>query len=557
MISIQYYSTVGCIGVIPFTHGTFEKDRNGTKHPPAKTATSNAKNKGPTVVITPWVKSETIPLKKQSPREKFAPERWFSPRVSHTTMNPNEPADRESMYPSRWQVESLEIPSCKDIFLKAKSRRSLSPSPGLEPGEANEGLGHLASSKNVANAKDKLFAGTALSRSQSLKISSSLNSWQHRLSPVESKIQRHHQRRHTEDLMEPGVVHITGAPPEHVTSSSYHSCCSTGSKNQTFEEKRPNISSVQSKLSKLYLQPGTPDRHQLQDTCRPPPPLSPRSYSQQLPRYNASSSSAFRYENDAEHVVDLRSWENNSSSYSSFAFRHDGDYDKNLRLEEEEEDALIYSPSSATTTTEPASASSLGSPYERQRHPGAVYVRNAEGTHPPVSARRSVSISSPPYFSSDASVDHHSRHSPSVCSSCCSCSCEGRQVYQPPSPMRHVSASISSSVASAQPPPRVRTTKKMEIEVSPGVYLPLHGTDETLEAMRCGDLLACQCIICIEPLYCVDYAAYVLCPKCRVVSPSIDTYGTDLGTSCAKGVGLGMMAHEYHSWQMNNTHGRR
>jgi len=83
-----------------------------------------------------------------------------------------------------------------------------------------------------------------------------------------------------------------------------------------------------------------------------------------------------------------------------------------------------------------------------------------------------------------------------------------------------------------------------EIEISPGVFLPLHGSQETLEAMTNDALVACACFCCSADLYCVRTADYVLCPTCRVISPISDD-----SCDAAAGVGLGLTAREYHAWQ--------
>jgi hypothetical protein len=93
----------------------------------------------------------------------------------------------------------------------------------------------------------------------------------------------------------------------------------------------------------------------------------------------------------------------------------------------------------------------------------------------------------------------------------------------------------------------------LELEVSPGVYLPLHGSKETFQAMQEGCLAETHCLICCASLYCVNVANFVLCPTCRVVSP-VDTAPRDTrhhfddGDRDGRrtgGVGLGMSAAEY------------
>jgi hypothetical protein len=96
-------------------------------------------------------------------------------------------------------------------------------------------------------------------------------------------------------------------------------------------------------------------------------------------------------------------------------------------------------------------------------------------------------------------------------------------------------------------------TSRLELEVSPGIFLPLHGSQETLSAMQQGQLVSCACFVCTLTIMCVPQASYVLCPDCRVVSPVERSavpmsmkYGTALSGEVG-GVGLGMKMEEYRS----------
>lgn len=90
---------------------------------------------------------------------------------------------------------------------------------------------------------------------------------------------------------------------------------------------------------------------------------------------------------------------------------------------------------------------------------------------------------------------------------------------------------------------------RMELEVSPGIFLPLHGSEETYAALRSDRLCATYCLACETPLFCVEYAAQVLCPACRVVSPVFTHEAPRNDYSHAhptvSGVGLGMTVDEY------------
>jgi uncharacterized Zn finger protein (UPF0148 family) len=91
----------------------------------------------------------------------------------------------------------------------------------------------------------------------------------------------------------------------------------------------------------------------------------------------------------------------------------------------------------------------------------------------------------------------------------------------------------------------------MELEVSPGIFLPLHGSEETYSALRSDRLCATYCLACETPLFCVEYAAQVLCPACRVVSPVFTHEAPRRNNDCyahnhpLSGVGLGMTVDEY------------
>jgi hypothetical protein len=121
------------------------------------------------------------------------------------------------------------------------------------------------------------------------------------------------------------------------------------------------------------------------------------------------------------------------------------------------------------------------------------------------------------------------------------------------------SSSSQASVASqrsrlhpsgSSPAPPAATFPRMELEVSPGIFLPLHGSEETYAALRTDRLCATYCLACETPLFCVEYAAQVLCPACRVVSPvfthEAPRRNSDYDSHTPpSGVGLGMTVDEY------------
>jgi hypothetical protein len=77
----------------------------------------------------------------------------------------------------------------------------------------------------------------------------------------------------------------------------------------------------------------------------------------------------------------------------------------------------------------------------------------------------------------------------------------------------------------------------IEIEIAPGVFAPLRGGQETLDAIQEGNCVNVHCFCCAAKLLCIYDAQYVLCPDCNVVSL------VDLAGKCdVGGVGLGLLA---------------
>ena len=95
-----------------------------------------------------------------------------------------------------------------------------------------------------------------------------------------------------------------------------------------------------------------------------------------------------------------------------------------------------------------------------------------------------------------------------------------------------------------------RTLKKpvpqeTQVEVSPGVFLPLRGSEETLKALRQGDTTVLQCFLCQVELCCVCDCEWVLCPDCRTLTPVSSDPTDSLHKSLPDlrhphGVGLGL-----------------
>ena len=57
------------------------------------------------------------------------------------------------------------------------------------------------------------------------------------------------------------------------------------------------------------------------------------------------------------------------------------------------------------------------------------------------------------------------------------------------------------------------------IEIESGVFEPLRGSKETLQAVKAGDITPAECMCCQSRFLCIKAARYVICPARRVISP--------------------------------------
>lgn len=64
-------------------------------------------------------------------------------------------------------------------------------------------------------------------------------------------------------------------------------------------------------------------------------------------------------------------------------------------------------------------------------------------------------------------------------------------------------------------------SRRHEIEIAPGEYMPLRGSVETMDAVNNGSATQVACLACGIELQCVPDADLVICPDCRVLSPTI------------------------------------
>jgi hypothetical protein len=80
-------------------------------------------------------------------------------------------------------------------------------------------------------------------------------------------------------------------------------------------------------------------------------------------------------------------------------------------------------------------------------------------------------------------------------------------------------------------------TSRIEIEVTPGVFLPMIGAAETELALQQGRVRPTVCICCQSQLYCIMIAEYVICPHCESFGPVGFQHNESLTVG---GVGLGL-----------------
>lgn len=76
----------------------------------------------------------------------------------------------------------------------------------------------------------------------------------------------------------------------------------------------------------------------------------------------------------------------------------------------------------------------------------------------------------------------------------------------------------------------------LTVEVTPGNELPVHGAQETQEAIDSGNYVVVPCI-CQAELCCIDSATMVLCPECKCFTP----LESNQASSQYSSVGLGLL----------------
>jgi len=69
------------------------------------------------------------------------------------------------------------------------------------------------------------------------------------------------------------------------------------------------------------------------------------------------------------------------------------------------------------------------------------------------------------------------------------------------------------------PPPQQQQVPKEAIEVSPGVFLPFRGSDETWDCIKTGRGCTVQCLECSLDIVVAHDCSYAICPDCHTLNP--------------------------------------
>ena len=100
----------------------------------------------------------------------------------------------------------------------------------------------------------------------------------------------------------------------------------------------------------------------------------------------------------------------------------------------------------------------------------------------------------------------------------------------PATPARGSAVTVPSTTTSQQQNPK---KEPVTIEITPGNFVPIRGTDELMDAVMTGRTVSCTCFECSLSLVTIEDADIVICFGCRAISP------VELGNT-GGGLGLGM-----------------
>jgi hypothetical protein len=91
-----------------------------------------------------------------------------------------------------------------------------------------------------------------------------------------------------------------------------------------------------------------------------------------------------------------------------------------------------------------------------------------------------------------------------------------------------------------------------QIEVTPGVFMPIRGYSETWQAIKQNCTTTTLCTSCKEELHVIEDAAHVVCPDCWMVTTMDQSIGVNPlefdGESDSHGVGMGIKAEDLLKW---------
>jgi hypothetical protein len=88
----------------------------------------------------------------------------------------------------------------------------------------------------------------------------------------------------------------------------------------------------------------------------------------------------------------------------------------------------------------------------------------------------------------------------------------------------------------------------VRIEIEPGIFSELRGSDETWEAIVEDMYMPTACSCCTSLVFAIQDCGYVLCPNCRIVFPAWDDRGTMIDP-VKSGVGIGFTFEQLVAWQ--------
>ncbi|KAL7561185.1 hypothetical protein ACA910_006828 [Epithemia clementina (nom. ined.)] len=108
------------------------------------------------------------------------------------------------------------------------------------------------------------------------------------------------------------------------------------------------------------------------------------------------------------------------------------------------------------------------------------------------------------------------------------------------------------------------TGEETMVELGPGLFARLRGANETWKCIEHDFHVPVVCYACSLELCCIQDASYVLCPKCRIVSPVEQPPADDnfavhhMPANCYDGgVGLGFTFDDLFKWQAEIMRRRR